>query len=192
MRIHYSTSNRTKFLEAALVFQQEQVSGRYELCHTPISLQEIQGSLDEIATSKALSAFSIVKEPVIIDDFSVHCNALNGLPGPYIRAFLEKFSDIDLYKLLEKLGDLRGSLTSSIGYFDGKIPAPKIFSATAPFTIVLPRGEKLIHGMGWNRIALLEGQNKTIAEMDLKEFSLISPRSRALGDLKNYLLQGAS
>ena len=42
----------------------------------------------------------MVEGPVIVEDTSLCFNALNGLPGPYIKWFLEKLGSDGLHKLL--------------------------------------------------------------------------------------------
>ena len=46
-----------------------------------------------------------VKGPVIVEDTSLAFNGLNGLPGPYIKWFLEKLHPEGLFKLLAGFED---------------------------------------------------------------------------------------
>ena len=88
MMIHYVTTNKTKFQEACFTLQEtDQDCASIQLVLSPVHLDEIQGSVQAIARHKALEAFSKLKTPVLIDDVSIHCPALGGLPGPYMRSF---------------------------------------------------------------------------------------------------------
>jgi inosine triphosphate pyrophosphatase len=55
-----------------------------------IDLPEYQGEPEEIAIAKCKTALEIAKSPVLIEDTSLCFNGLNGLPGPYIKWFLDK------------------------------------------------------------------------------------------------------
>lgn len=54
-----------------------------------IDLPEFQGKPDEISVAKCEEAVKHVKGSVIIEDTCLGFNALGGMPGPYIKWFLE-------------------------------------------------------------------------------------------------------
>lgn len=60
---------------------------------------ELQGEVNEICEIKCREAAKYVKGPVIVEDTCLSFNALNGLPGPYIKWFLEKLGTEKLYKV---------------------------------------------------------------------------------------------
>jgi len=47
-----------------------------------------------------MTAFKIVKKAVIVEDTSLVFNALNGLPGPYIKWFMKSLKTSGLPKIL--------------------------------------------------------------------------------------------
>ncbi|XP_065777601.1 inosine triphosphate pyrophosphatase isoform X3 [Muntiacus reevesi] len=55
-----------------------------------IDLPEYQGEPDEISIRKCQEAARQVQGPVLVEDTCLCFNALGGLPGPYIKWFLEK------------------------------------------------------------------------------------------------------
>ena len=55
-----------------------------------IDLPEYQGEPSEIAIAKCKEAARHVKGPVMTEDTSLCFNALGGMPGPYIKWFLDK------------------------------------------------------------------------------------------------------
>ena len=55
-----------------------------------IDLPEYQGEPDSISIDKCKAAMEQIKGPVIVEDTCLCFNALGGLPGPYIKWFLEK------------------------------------------------------------------------------------------------------
>ncbi len=181
MKIHYVTGNPGKFQEAATVLQ------GLELIHTPLNLEEIQGNSQEIAAHKIKEAYSVLKEPCLIDDISVNCKAIGGLPGPYVRSFLEAIGHEGLAELILKYNDHSCVVVCSIAFMghDGKA---HIFEGKIEGSIVRPRGDRMAHTHSWNSIVLPAGYNETFAEMPLEVASKLSARSKALIQFKNYLL----
>ncbi len=70
-----------------------------------IDLPEYQGETDEIAIAKCKTAIELANAPVLIEDVSLCFNALHGLPGPYIKWFLDKMKPEGLYKMLSGFED---------------------------------------------------------------------------------------
>ena len=58
--------------------------------HVKLEAQEVQGTAEEVAKAKAKQLFKLHKQPLITEDTSLCFNAYGGLPGPYIKDFLEK------------------------------------------------------------------------------------------------------
>jgi inosine/xanthosine triphosphate pyrophosphatase family protein len=89
------------------------------LLHKKLDLEEIQ-SLDvcKVAEHKLEQAYTLLKEPVIIEDGSLEFEGLNGLPGPFIKFFLEALTSDGLCKLLNDKSH-NAIVRSVIGYTDG-------------------------------------------------------------------------
>ncbi|CAB1332006.1 unnamed protein product [Coregonus sp. 'balchen'] len=62
----------------------------YKLVSKKIDLPEYQGEPDEISIQKCKEAAKQVDGPVIVEDTCLCFRALGGLPGPYIKWFLDK------------------------------------------------------------------------------------------------------
>lgn len=182
MKIHYVTSNKGKFEEAVEILKPE-----IDLVHTPLHLDELQGTSQEIAFHKIDQAYSTLKEACLIDDISVFCPALGGLPGPYIRAFLESIGPKGLAELIHHYPNRRCSVVCQIAYKESPTKQ-HIFEGTLHGTIVPPRGERLTHTHSWNAIVQPDGFEQTFAEMTLLESSRISARSLALSKFKKHIL----
>ncbi len=189
MQIAYVTSNKTKFDEACyILFENPTHPIPYQIQHISLHLEEIQGTPQEIAKHKAKEAHTKLKCPVIIDDISVHCPALGGLPGPYIRSFLEALGEEGLYRLIANYEDHTCYPTCTIGFLDDERVEPIIFQSSIKAKIVAPRGDISRHGkLSWNTIVQPDGCDKTAAEMTLEEISYISARGMSLKKLKAHL-----
>ena len=58
--------------------------------HQKIDLDEIQSvSLEEVVEHKVRQAYEIAKRPVLVEDVALSFEALGGLPGPFVKFFVE-------------------------------------------------------------------------------------------------------
>lgn len=184
MRLHYVTSNTTKFEEAALILRS--LAG-IEVLHSYLELDEIQGTSREIAFHKVSQAFALLRESSLIDDVSFHIDALNGLPGPYIKAFLEALGEEGVWRVLQRFENRGCSALCTICIQEHKDSIPHIFEGSLRGTIVPPKGEMRHGKLSWNSFFQPEGYDKTMGEMTLEELSQLSPRHKALTLLKTHL-----
>ncbi len=186
----YITSNDTKFHEAELILEPVlSEKTNFSLVRKPIALDEIQGPGEEIAVHKTKSAFAVTGGlPVIIDDISLYIDALNGLPGPYIKAFLEQLGTDGIWKLISKLESTSAHVTCRIGFMRDEQEGPHIFSGTFYGNITSPKGVENYGNFSWNAIFQPRGMDITIGQMSLEEISKISPRCIALTQLRQFLL----
>jgi inosine triphosphate pyrophosphatase len=185
MHIYYVTSNQTKFHEAHLIWSEDR--DETELLRAPLDLCEIQGTPKEICMHKAKQACLLAKGPVIVDDFSLHFSAMNGLPGPYIRTFMKHLGADGLFDLVSKFDNTACSALCTIGYLENSEKEPQIFEGQLPCHLSPKKGDKLLHGSGLNQILKIDGCEKTIAEMSLVEFASFGLRRRPLLQLKSFL-----
>ena len=189
MHIAYVTSNRTKFDEAHhVLYASEDDKKLYHVHHTSILLDEIQGTPQEIAYHKVKEAQHKLGCAVIIDDISVSFPAIGGLPGPYIKSFLEALGEEGLYKLISHYQDHTCYATCHIGFLEDAKKDPLLFEYSVKGTVVPPKGNITRHGkISWNSIVIPEGSERTFAEMTLEEVSRFSPRGKAIEKFKEYM-----
>lgn len=95
-KIYFITGNPQKLKEFSKIIGDLE---NIEIDIKNIDLPEYQGESEEIARRKCLAAIDIVKAPVLVEDTSLCFNALNGLPGPYIKWFCEKIKPAGWYLL---------------------------------------------------------------------------------------------
>lgn len=176
-KLYFITSNKSKFEEA------NDILGEIELEQVDVDLPEIQ-ELDSHAVIKAKleAAFLHHSGPFIVDDVSVRCEGLNGLPGPFIKWFLRSFSLEELHSILEKLGNTTAEVSLLVGYAKSRDDI-HFFEGVVRGKIVAPRGEYF----GWDPIFLPDGSRKTYAEMGKEERNKLSHRRLALDKLKEFL-----
>jgi len=126
-----------------------------ELEHQKINLDEIQSINPlEIVEHKVRQAYAIIHKPVLVEDVSLVFTALNGLPGPFIKFFVEAENGLEnLCRMLDGFDDRTAYASVVYGYFDGEtlelIPG-KLDGMIAQS----PRGEG---GYGWDKIFEPEG-----------------------------------
>lgn len=174
MKLTFVTSNKDKLAEA------KEILGDIE--SQKIELPELQGTIEEIAKQKAKIATEKLKYPCIIDDTGLSLIALGGMPGPYIKHFLDSMPLENIPKLLDSFEDKSAKAICAIGYAEpGK--EPLVFIGETNGEIVASRGI----GFGWDPIFLPNGKDKTYAEMTPEEKNRISHRKKALEKLEIYL-----
>lgn len=176
MAIKFITGNKGKFAESqGIIPDIEQVS---------FDLAEIQ-SLDarKVVEHKLREAQAHHEGEFIVEDTSLYVEGLNGLPGPFIKWFLDTVGAEGVYKFASQYENRAAhavvtigyiSADGAIGYFEGKIKG----------TLVAPRGDQ---GFGWDPIFQPDGSDETFAEMGTEEKNKISMRKVAFEKLKEHL-----
>jgi non-canonical purine NTP pyrophosphatase (RdgB/HAM1 family) len=161
------TGNPYKLEELKKVF-----SSGLKLESRKLDLDEVQSlDLHKIVRHKLHQAFEVVNGPVIVEDVSAELDALNGLPGPFIKFFEERLGKGALFKLA---GETRVKIICSMGYFDGE--HEYIVDGILEGRIVTPReGE----GFGFDFVLIPDGYDKTMSELGLNIKNTISHRYNA-------------
>jgi inosine triphosphate pyrophosphatase len=182
------------------------------LVNQSLDLPELQGDdVLAIARDKCLVASQQVPggSAVIIEDTSLCFNALNGLPGPYIKWFLDSCGHDGLNRMLAGFEDKTAYAQTVVAYCPARSHGSTttttmadvvVFSGRTNGTIVPARGKL---DFGWDPIfEPLESagndddsgsdgnaKKKTYAEMTKDEKDSISHRSRAFAQLREYLVR---
>lgn len=152
--------------------------------HKHIDLHEIQSlDVEEIVKEKVKTAFSQAQQPVLVDDTSLVFHAMNNLPGPLVKWFLQELGNEGLCRLLDKSEDRTATATVMYGFYDGE--TLELFSAEQKGSIAdRPKGEQ---GFGWDSIFIPDGCQKTWAEMDYEEQRKTSLRGLIIPQLQTFL-----
>lgn len=162
------------------------LDGVVSLDSVDVDLDEIQGQPSDIVRDKALKAFAKVGSPVLVEDTSLCFSALNGLPGPYIKWFLQSLGPEGLVAMLSGFEDKSASAQSVFGYKDALVDEPIIFVGETLGRIVKPRFRDEKNGFGWDCCFEPEGSHLTYAEMTLDQKQQASNRGKALKLVKHF------
>jgi len=203
LAVTFVTGNKNKLAEVQAILgdvlpnlKSQAVDRKFKHNHMSIEnnsvlvsiVPEYQGECEEIAKEKAKLAAEKVNGPVLTEDTSLCYNALQGLPGPYIKWFLEKLGHDGLNRLLAGYEDKTAYAQCIFAFCAGPNSEPIVFDGRCPGRIVPARGPTTF---GWDPIFQPDDVNgqpgkQTFAEMDKKEKNLISHRSRSLQLVKEY------
>lgn len=157
-----------------------------KLEHQKVDLDEIQSPDPRVVIEhKAKQAFELLQRPVLVEDTSLSFNALHGLPGTFVKFFVESPDGLEnMCRMLDGFTDRSAYASAVYGVYDGTTLS--LFSGRLNGTIAdHPRGEG---GYGWDKIFTPEGfGSQTRAELssedDMKTYNMI----RDFDGLRNFL-----
>lgn len=106
-----------------------------------LDLPELQGEIEEISKLKAEEAYKQVAGPVLVEDTALCFHALKGLPGPYIKWFLEKLKPEGLHQMLKGFEDKSAQAVCTFAYHPGEEggyhgPVTNMSAPSNPFAMV--------------------------------------------------------
>ncbi|CAH1099621.1 unnamed protein product [Psylliodes chrysocephalus] len=183
-QITFVTGNAKKLEEVIQILGSEFPR---QLISKKLDLPELQGELNEVSILKAKEAHRQVQGPVIVEDTALCFKSLKGLPGPYIKWFLEKLGPEGLHQMLHGFEDKSAEAVCTFAYHPGSDSDDVIlFQGITDGTIVDPRGPR---DFGWDPCFQPKGYNLTYAEMPKTEKNKISHRYKALDKVKKYFVK---
>ena len=98
-----------------------------EVVQVSLEIEEIQSAdFTKVALAKAIEAFRLAGEPVVVTDTAWQIPALNGFPGAYMKEVAEWLTPQDFLNLMAPYSDKRVCFVESIAYKDAI--EQKIFS----------------------------------------------------------------
>ncbi len=189
MNILFLTGNEHKLEEAKAILQGHDVEGG------DLDLPEIQ-SLDpeaiirekleaarKLLAEDARSAERNEEAALMVEDVSAYVGN-TGLPGPFIKFFIETLGREGMVRFCRAFGTDRWTVHCHIGLLLPDKEGPMFFEGVVEGRVVDPRGES---GFGFDPIFVPDGHAKTYAEMDAAEKNAISHRRKALERLETCL-----
>jgi non-canonical purine NTP pyrophosphatase (RdgB/HAM1 family) len=157
----------------------------HPVAHYKLDLEEIQ-SLDsrQVVKHKVRQAYDVIKKSVVVEDTSLEFKALNGLPGTFIKHFLERMSFENICSLLDGK-DRSATARCVFGYFDGKEEI--YFEGSINGTIAhKPAGNT---SFGFASIFIPEGFTVTQSELNDKDHETMYLEMKPIMQLKEFLLK---
>ena len=146
------------------------------------------------ALKKAREAMLFTGLPALADDSGLVVDALSGRPGVYSARFAgEGAGDAaNNARLLEEMAvipaDRRQAAFVCALAFVTPAGEDQLFNGRIAGSILAsPRGEG---GFGYDPLFLVDGFDRTMAELELHDKNLISHRGQALQEFRTYLEQG--
>ncbi len=126
-----------------------------EIDHHKLDLDEIQSADPRVVLEhKVRQAYDILNQPVLVEDTSLSFNALDGLPGPFVKFFVDARDGLEsMCRLLDGFSDRSAYASALYGYYDGD--QMRVFEGRLDGIIAgHPRGDG---GYGWDKIFEPEG-----------------------------------
>ncbi|KER23428.1 hypothetical protein T265_14647 [Opisthorchis viverrini] len=179
--ISFVTGNKNKLAEVIKILGHEYTG---KLTAVDLDLPELQGTIEDIARQKCLSASNVITGPVLTEDTALSFQALNGMPGPFIKWFLKAVGPDGLPRLLADFDDKRATAICTFAFCPGFGQKVHLFTGRTEGRIVAPRGPR---DFGWDPVFQPDGFDLTYAEMDKATKNTISHRYKALMEVKRYL-----
>lgn len=174
--LSFITGNKNKFAEMQAVFPHIQ--------QLDIDLPEIQ-ELDpkRIIEEKLKEALKHHKGELIVEDTSLCLDAMNGLPGTFIKWFLQTMGGEKLHAIATSFGIFGAQAKTWIGYANeaGEI---RFFEGVVEGEVVARSSGE---GFGWDPFFRPNGSELSFAAMGKEEKNKISMRRFAAEKLKTYL-----
>lgn len=154
-----------------------------QIAHAKIDLDEIQSlSAVDIIEHKVRQAYDQLGTPVLVEDAALEFEALDGLPGPFIKFFTRHGRSFEqLCRMLDGFDNRNAKGVVTYGLFDGA--NLEIVSGSLDGVIVeTPRGDG---GFGWDVIfSPLQDKGMTLAELSTKERDARYDQMRNLDSLR--------
>ena len=116
MKITFVTTNKGKIATAQHYFDENEImleAYNYELT-------ELQSDdITEIAKSKVMQAYSLVKQPCIAQDSGFYIDALKGFPKNYTKFALDTIGIEGIIKLMAGVENRRCRFKECLAFYDG-------------------------------------------------------------------------
>ncbi|KAJ7115560.1 inosine triphosphate pyrophosphatase-like protein [Mycena crocata] len=180
--IIFVTGNANKLKEVKAILSAG--GNPIEIESQSLDIPEIQGSTQEVAMDKCRRAAELLRGPCITEDTALCFEALNGLPGPYIKYFLAELGHEGLNSLLVGFATKAATALCTFAYSSGPGSDPILFEGRTDGTIVPARGPGVF---GWDAVFEPTGTGLTYAEMPADQKNKLSHRYKALEKLREFL-----
>ena len=106
--IHFCSGKKNKYDELSRLFAKELPD--IEIKQTDVDLPELQGYPEDIVKNKLKYALDTKAKghPILVEDTSLCFNAYGGLPGAYVKYFINGFVQMKIILGIESIHGLHG------------------------------------------------------------------------------------
>ena len=166
----------------------ELVGGRFEWISQKLDVPELQGDPETVAREKCRRACELYGGPVITEDMSFCVEAWNGLPGVYIKYFLECVEPAGLVKMLESFDNKRAYAQCIYAYCEKPGDEPALFVGRCPGKVVPEAGVSQFGKVSFDAVFApdADSRGRTFAQMEADEKNACSHRGAATRKLAAY------
>ncbi len=188
-----ATKNKGKVAEFQALFKRYGME-TISLLDLPDDIEDVEETgetFEENARLKAEQISSILNAPVLADDSGLMIDALDGRPGVFSARYagLAKNDQDNNNKVLQELKDVPMEKRTArfICVLAVARPGEETFFVTGSCEGNIAFSELGSNGFGYDPIFIPEGYSKTLAEISAEKKNQISHRSRAIGELDEWL-----
>ena len=179
-KIYFVTSNKGKQAEA-----EEKLSAvGFDVIQHNIGYPEIQAdTLEEVAGFGVEYIQKRFDKPFFLEDAGLFVDCLKGFPGVYSSYVFRTIGCRGILKLMDGEKNRKATFRSVIAY---KEPGKKPVFFVGECHGDIATEELGSHGFGFDPIFIPSGENRTFAQMEIKEKNLLSHRGRSLDKLADF------
>ena len=188
MKIIFATGNENKVKEIrALLPENIEIVSLKEIGYAK-EIEETGKTLEENSLLKAQTIYDIYKLPVLAEDTGLEVDALNGEPGVYSARYAGEDCNSEnnmqlLLKKLEKQENKKAQFRTVATFIEENTSCMYEGVVRGEITST-KKGE---NGFGYDAIFVPAGFNKTFAEMNIEEKSILSHRAIAMRKFLQHL-----
>ncbi len=158
-----------------------------DLEYHKLSLDEIQSPDPRaVIEHKVRQAYNILQKPVLVEDTCMGLDALGGLPGTFIKFFIEQENGAEkICRMADGFENRRATATVTFGYYDGV--TLKFFQNSIYGEIAAHPG-KQINGFGWDTVFIPDGYGGKIrSELNERQYDELYITVKPIGAVKEFL-----
>lgn len=116
-KINFVTSNTGKIASLKRLLKQHELN--IEVVPQKLDLVEPQAdTVNDVSRSKAMQAFSILREPVVVEDGGFYIETLGDFPGVYAKYVLDTIGVAGIMKLMDGKENRRARFCSCTSFVD--------------------------------------------------------------------------
>lgn len=182
--IKFATSNQKKLQEVQTILP--------DVIGVAIELPEIQAdSIETIVRAKIAEARRCIDGPVLVDDTAFYLDIMQsangdlGMPGPYIKWFLQSMGNVRLAQLAIDAGNTRATAQTMLAYSPAGDQV-HIFEGLVTGHVAMQSGQI---DAGWSAVFIPDECTQSLDHIPHAEQQQYNMRMHAVRALKRFLEQ---